>query len=350
MADYYTILGVQPDAAPAEIKKAYRRLAKKYHPDSNNEETQKKFQEIAEAYSVLSDEESRKEYDYWGHDFYQKSARAAGSHASYQEEEDAEHCGACTNRSKAYKEEAPPPKSVRVALYLTLEETLHDVVKELHFKTRQPCPDCQGNPEFSLQTCPDCNGSGTKTIFEMAWGERTRTQTYCHRCKGTGKIPVETCTTCKGLEYIEKEWDFKVKIPAGAYEHQFFFLEDIITPESDRPKTPIFPDKNLLVVILLRENREFTIQSYHIYSEVFVDFATMTLGGVIRIAGIEGIIEYELPPGTKSGSRVRLENKGLTKPPQIGGRGDHYVVVTTYIPQNLTEEQQEALRRFQELL
>lgn len=347
MKSYYEILGVSEDATQEEIKSAYRKLAKKYHPDSKDDDPTAKarFQEISEAYAALSDPELRRKYDYMGHEAFQKT----NNHTTDYETEDG-HCGAC-DLGRKKEEEGPPPKSIRMAVHLTLDETLREVVKPVVFYTKEPCPRCQGeDADIEYVECPVCEGKGRRVQFESSWGYKTRKEVFCNTCRGKGKIPKEICPECHGLGYQEKKWEFEVKVPAGSYERQYFFLEDIVCSGKEKIDQIAREDKNLIVVVLLDEDPRFERKGYHLYATADVDYATLVLGGPVKVPTVEGDVWYTIPEGTQMNVRIRLVNRGLIRPKKMGGRGDQYITLKIKIPQDLTERQKQALRAFRETL
>lgn len=347
MKSYYEILGVSEDATQEEIKSAYRKLAKKYHPDSKDDDPTAKarFQEISEAYAALSDPELRRKYDYMGHEAFQKT----NNHTTDYETEDG-HCGAC-DLGRKKEEEGPPPKSIRMAVHLTLDETLREVVKPVVFYTKEPCPRCQGeDADIEYVECPVCEGKGRRVQFESSWGYKTRKEVFCNTCRGKGKIPKEICPKCHGLGYQEKKWEFEVKVPAGSYERQYFFLEDIVCSGKEKIDQIAREDKNLIVVVLLDEDPRFERKGYHLYATADVDYATLVLGGPVKVPTVEGDVWYTIPEGTQMNERIRLVNRGLIRPKKMGGRGDQYITLKIKIPQDLTERQKQALRAFRETL
>ncbi len=328
MQNYYEILGVSRDASTEEIKNAFRQLAKKYHPDSSgSEEDKERFQEIQEAYAVLSNPDKRKVYDYYGHSAYRSSYHAQHSahqhahgygHSHDHGEDGCANCGGeggegcngdCANCSshgedrKPYREEEDDPElfrhAVRVAVWLEMEETFREVTKRTVFKERTIDPE---------------SGAAQK--------------------------------------YIEKEWEIDVRIPANSYENQRYRLEDVAYGEKSRELVRRLlaenPDNFYTVIILLRDRADYTRQAYHLYHDFKIDFHTLVLGGVIRIPGVTGEILFDLPPCTSPEKKVRIPGQGLNYPPKVGKRGDLYLNLHIKMPGNLTERQRAAFEMLRE--
>lgn len=309
MKSYYEILGVKKDATTEEIKRAYRKLVKKFHPDANkhSDSAKEQFQEISEAYQVLSNEESRKQYDSWGHAAYNRYASQTSRQTQYKDNEYSKengHCGACQG-GKREKESEPPPRSVRVAVSMTYQEILTGAVKSVEVHFHESCSACSGRKDASLEDqqekCPHCHGKG----------------------------------------YVEQKRWVKVRIPARTYEKCFYFLDDVLCEGEEA-----IPRKNIVVIVLLKEQKGFERRNYHLYSVQQVSYMAMVLGGEVELPTIEGMVTYHLEPGTKNGARIRLPEKGLWMPPKIGNRGDQYVTLQVEIPRELSARQKAALQAF----
>lgn len=327
MRNYYDILGISRNATKEEIKTAYRNLAKKYHPDTNSEsdEVKERFQEIQEAYAVLSDPEKRKMYHYYGHEAYRKSYHAqhasgfwgSAAHEAERNKDNTHendhcgscqngahshnadgHCGACEEGRKPAPEEGPPPQAIRIAVWLDLNDTLHTTVKDGYYTERQP-----------------------------------------------------NTTTASPVKFKERNWKFQVKIPAGSYDHQFFLLEDVIYGDTEflTAQKQQNPDKLFVIIVLLRDKPGFIRQGYHLYTDCTVDYHTLVLGGTVTIPALDGEVLLDIPAGTAPEQKLRLINQGLVRPKKMGGRGDLYVKLHIRIPQELTEEQRKAVEKLREV-
>ncbi len=413
MKNYYDVLGVKPDATPEEIKLAYRKLAKQYHPDIDpgNPEHEKRFRRIKEAYDTLIDPKRRRKYDYMGHSAYVKdphfrseffdeedyrtpetddgcgasdgeeghcgscsgkghghthenghcgrcSGHGEGESEDAFEAEDG-HCGACEEHRKDpadEEEELPPPYAIRIAVWMDYEEALQECIKTITFTENIQCPVCMGENADQARVCPDCEGTGRKIIYRYAYPSKTAVEIPCGRCRTTGRLAAKKCPACRGLGYVEKSWTMKVRIPKGAYQQQFFYLEKcLLELDGAEDTSPFFtlPDhqgKQFILIILYREKEGFRNLGGHVHTDVHVDYPTVVLGGSIKIETIEGVIDYPLPPGSRLDRPIRFPRKGLCIPPTLGGRGDHYAHLILDIPTHLNTEQAAALARFRDLL
>ena len=350
MRNYYQILGIRVTASQSDIKKAYRNLMKKYHPDivKNSKADMKKLQEIMEAYKVLSDVKERKRYDEWGHEGYLKHGKWLFREHSYthtstygeshsheghgHDHEHGEcsgdcencssghdhshedgHCGACGSRGPAERKK-PAPGTLRSSVSLTYEETFMGAEKTIELNLRIPCVHCQGqiyDPEQS---------------------------------------PAAKCPYCHGHGYIRKKISVRISLPPRTYEGCFFPLEEILCEnEKEKILAQGVPNiKNIVIIILLKDQAGYQRKSCHLYSSKLVEYTDLVLGGTIQVDTIEGPVSYQLPPGTKDGTRIRLEGKGLWMPPTVGNRGDLHITLHVNIPQALNPEQLALLKAFQE--
>lgn len=355
--DYYEVLGVSRSASDAEIKKAYRALAKKYHPDMNpgDKEAEKKFKEASEAYAVLSDAEKRRQYDQFGHAAFEGGAGGAGGFGGFDFNGadfsdifgdifgDLFGGGARRGRSNGPMKGANIRKSIRI----TFEEAVFGCEKELDLVLKDPCGSCQGTgakPGTSPETCPKCGGKGQVVYTSQSFFGTVQNVQTCPNCNGSGKIIKEKCPDCAGTGYTSSRKKIKVTIPAGIDNGQSVRIRD-----KGEPGINGGPRGDLLVEINVSRHPIFQRQDVHIFSTVPISFAQAALGGDVKIPTVDGDVIYTVKPGTKTDTKVRLKGKGVPSLSNSQVRGDHYVTLVIQTPEHLSAEAKEALRRFDEL-
>lgn len=355
--DYYEVLGVSRSASDAEIKKAYRALAKKYHPDMNpgDKEAEKKFKEASEAYAVLSDAEKRRQYDQFGHAAFEGGAGGAGGFGGFDFNGadfsdifgdifgDLFGGGARRGRSNGPMKGANIRKSIRI----TFEEAVFGCEKELDLVLKDPCGSCQGTgakPGTSPETCPKCGGKGQVVYTSQSFFGTVQNVQTCPNCNGSGKIIKEKCPDCAGTGYTSSRKKIKVTIPAGIDNGQSVRIRD-----KGEPGINGGPRGDLLVEINVSRHPIFQRQDVHIFSTVPISFAQAALGGDVKIPTVDGDVIYTVKPGTKTDTKVRLKGKGVPSLRNSQVRGDHYVTLVIQTPEHLSAEAKEALRRFDEL-
>ena len=355
--DYYEVLGVSRSASDAEIKKAYRALAKKYHPDMNpgDKEAEKKFKEASEAYAVLSDSEKRRQYDQFGHAAFEGGASGAGGFGGFDFNGadfsdifgdifgDLFGGGARRGRSNGPMKGANIRKSIRI----TFEEAVFGCEKELDLVLKDPCGSCQGTgakPGTSPETCPKCGGKGQVVYTSQSFFGTVQNVQTCPNCNGSGKIIKEKCPDCAGTGYTSSRKKIKVTIPAGIDNGQSVRIRD-----KGEPGINGGPRGDLLVEINVSRHPIFQRQDVHIFSTVPISFAQAALGGDVKIPTVDGDVIYTVKPGTKTDTKVRLKGKGVPSLRNSQVRGDHYVTLVIQTPEHLSAEAKEALRRFDEL-
>jgi len=361
--DYYEVLGVPKDADEAALKKAYRTLAKKYHPDANpgNKEAEAKFKEASEAYSVLSDPEKRRKYDQFGHAAFDPGAGGdgggfySGSAADFSDlfgdlfggGGDGGFFGdffGGGRRSGPAANEPVRGANVRTSVRLTFEEAVFGCEKEITVNFKETCSTCGGSgakPGTSPVTCSTCNGKGK--IVQMSrtmFGTMQNVQT-CPNCRGTGKVVKEKCPGCNGTGYNQKRKTFRVTIPAGIDNGL-----SVRMAGGGEPGVNGGERGDLLVECIVSPHPIFKRQDTNIFSTVPISFARAALGGAIRIRTVDGEVEYEVKPGTQTDTRVRLRGKGVPSLRNKNLRGDHYVTLVVEVPTKLTQAQKEALQNF----
>ena len=358
--DYYEVLGVPKDADEAALKKAYRVLAKKYHPDANpgDKEAEAKFKEASEAYSVLSDPEKRRKYDQFGHAAFEGGAGGAGGYGGF------DFNGADMGdifgdifgdffgggRSAYGRSSNGPMRGVnlRTGVRITFEEAIFGCEKEIELTLKDECPKCHGTgakPGTSPVTCPKCNGKGKIVYTQQSFFGQVQNVQTCPDCRGTGKIVKEKCPDCYGTGYISSKKKIQVKIPAGIDNGQ-----SIRIAGKGEPGTNGGERGDLLVEVTVSRSPVFMRQETSIFSTVPISFATAALGGPIKIKTVDGEVEYEVKPGTQTDTKVRLRGKGVPSLRNKNIRGDHYVTLVVTVPEKLTEEQKEALKRFDDAM
>lgn len=356
--DYYEVLGVSKNASDSEIKKAYRKLAKKYHPDSNpgDKEAEAKFKEASEAYAVLSDSEKRSKYDQFGHAAFDGGAGGGGGF-DFSGMDMGDIFGDIFGnfgdffgggRSSGVRSGPSKGANVRTSLRITFEEACFGVEKELELNLKETCETCNGSgakPGTKPETCPKCNGKGQEIFTQQSLFGMVRNVQTCSTCKGKGKIVKEKCSNCYGTGYITKKKKIQVSIPAGIDNGQCVRIR-----EKGEPGENGGPRGDLLVEVIVSNHSSFERRGFDIYTTVPMSYARATLGGDIRIKTIDGDVIYTVKPGTQTNTKVRLRGKGVPtlRNPQV--RGDQYVTLVVQVPTKLNHEQKELLKKFEESL
>lgn len=357
--DYYEVLGVDKNADDATLKKAYRALAKKYHPDMNpgDKEAEKKFKEASEAYAVLSDAEKRRKYDQFGHAAFDGGAGGgAGGFGGFDfngadfgdifGDIFGDLFGGGGRRGGANN---GPMKgaNIRKSVRITFEEAVFGCEKELEVTLKDPCAKCNGTgakPGTSPETCPKCGGRGQVVYTSQSFFGTVQNVQTCPDCHGTGKIIREKCPDCSGTGYISSRKKIKVTIPAGIDNGQSVRIR-----EKGEPGVNGGPRGDLLVEVVVSRHPIFQRQDMHIFSVAPISFAQAALGGDVRIKTVDGDVIYTVKPGTKTDTKVRLKGKGVPSVRNSQVRGDHYVTLVIQTPEHLSAEAKEALRHFDEL-
>lgn len=350
--DYYEVLGVPKNASEADIKKAFRNTAKKYHPDMHpgDKECEEKFKEAQEAYAVLSDSQKRQQYDQFGHAAFDGSAGGGGFDFSGMDMSDifgdifGDFFGGGSRRSSNSPMQGA---SVRLSVRISFEEAVFGCSKELEFTYKEECSTCKGSgakPGTSKETCSKCGGKG-KVVYsrQSLFGMMQNVET-CPECHGSGKVVKEKCTDCHGSGYIAKKMKKIVDIPAGIDNGQSVRVRGYGEPGSNGG-----PRGDLLVEVIVARNQAFERQDMNIFSKASISFAVAALGGDIRIKTVDGEIIYSVAAGTQTGTRIRLKGKGVPSIRNKEVRGDHYVTLIVQTPTGLSKEAKEALRKFDEL-
>lgn len=357
--DYYEVLGVSKDADDAAIKKAYRALAKKYHPDMNpgDAEAEKKFKEASEAYAVLSDAEKRRQYDQFGHAAFEGGAGGAGGFGGFDfngadfgdifGDIFGDLFGGGARRGGRANNGPMKGANIRKSIRITFEEAVFGCKKELEVILKDPCTTCGGTgakPGTSPETCPKCGGKGQVVYTSQSFFGTVQNVQTCPNCGGSGKVIKEKCTSCSGTGYTSSKKKIEVTIPAGIDNGQSVRIR-----EKGEPGTNGGPRGDLLVEVNVSRHPIFQRQDMHIFSTVPISFAQAALGGDVKIQTVDGAVLYNVKPGTKTDTKVRLKGKGVPSLRNSAVRGDHYVTLVIQTPEKLSAEAKEALRRFDEL-
>ena len=355
--DYYEVLGVGRDADDNALKKSYRELAKKYHPDVNpgNEESEKKFKEASEAYAVLSDAEKRRQYDQFGHAAFDAGGGPGGfggfdfSGADFSDIFGDLFGDLFGGGRRGGRGGQGPMKgaNIRKSIRITFEEAVFGCEKEIDVMLKDPCSACNGSgakPGTSPETCQKCGGKGQVVYTQQSFFGTMQNVQTCPTCQGTGSVVKEKCSTCAGSGYTSSKKRIQVNIPAGIDNGQSVRIRD-----KGEPGINGGPRGDLLVEINVARHPIFQRQDMHLFSSVPITYAQAALGCDIRIQTIDGDVIYNIKAGTKTDTKVRLKGKGVPSLRNSSVRGDHYVTLMIQTPEKLSTEAKEALRRFDEL-
>ena len=353
--DYYEVLGVDRNADDAALKKAYRALAKKYHPDMNpgDKEAEKKFKEASEAYAVLSDAEKRRQYDQFGHAAFEGGAGGAGGGFGgfdFNGADFGDIFGDLFGGGRRGGRAGNGPMqgaNIRKGVRITFEEAVFGCEKELEVVIKDPCTTCNGTgakPGTSPATCPKCGGKGQVVYTSQSFFGTVQNVQTCPDCHGTGKIIKEKCSDCAGTGYVASKKTIQVSIPAGIDNGQSIRIRG-----KGEPGTNGGPRGDLLVEVTVSRHPVFGRQDMHIFSTAPISFAQAALGGDVRIKTVDGDVLYNVKPGTKTDTKVRLKGKGVPSLRNKQVRGDHYVTLVIQTPEKLSAEAKEALRNFDAL-
>ncbi|XXF70693.1 molecular chaperone DnaJ [Thermoanaerobacterium thermosaccharolyticum] len=358
--DYYAILGLDRNASDDDIKKAYRTLAKKYHPDLNpgNKEAEQKFKEINEAYQILSDPQKKAQYDQFGDAAFSQGGFNEGDFSGFggfgQGGFDfggfgdifGDIFGDMFGGSTRRKTGPQKGNDIRLNLTLTFEEAAFGVEKEIEVERYEKCDRCNGtgaNPGTNPEVCPDCHGTGEVRITQNTPFGRIVNVRTCSRCHGEGKIIKNPCSKCHGTGKVRKVRKLKVNIPAGIDEGQMVSLRG-----EGEPGERGGANGDLFIVINIKPHKIFKRDGFNVLLKMPISFVEAALGAEIEVPTLDGKAIYSIPPGTQTGTVFRLRNKGI---PHINGRGrgDEFVEVYVDVPKKLTEKQKELLREFDKL-
>ena len=355
--DYYEVLGVDKSASEDEIKRAYKKMARKYHPDLNpdNKEAEEKFKEVNEAYEVLSDSDKKARYDQFGFAGVDPNYGAGAGGGAYGAggfdfgdlgDIFGSFFGGGFNAAQRRNPNAPQRgESIRLSVTISFEEAAFGCEKEVSVDRYETCAVCHGSgcaDGTSPEVCPDCHGSGQVQVRRQTPMGVFATTSPCGRCGGKGRIIKTPCTACRGSGLERKRRTIQAKIPAGIDNGQTISIRG----QGHAGKNG-GPSGDLLITITVRPHELFRREGTSVLCEAPITFAQAVLGAELEIPTIDGKVKYDLPEGTQSGTTFRLKGKGI---PELNGRGrgDQYVTVYIETPRNLNREQKEALKKFAE--
>ena len=354
--DYYEVLGVSKGASEEEIKKAYKKLARKYHPDLNpdNKEAEEKFKEVNEAYEILSDSNKTARYDQFGFagvdPNYGAGAGGGGFDGGFDFGDLGDIFGSFFGGGFGGGRRANPNapqrgESIRLSLAISFEEAAFGCEKEVSVDRMEQCGTCSGSgcaAGTSPEVCPDCHGTGQVQVRRQTPMGVFATSAPCGKCGGKGKIIHQPCPDCRGSGTVRKRKTIQVSIPAGIDNGQTISVRGQGSAGKNGG-----PAGDLLVTITVRPHELFRREGTSVLCDAPITFAQAVLGAELEIPTIDGKVKYDLPEGTQTGTTFRLKGKGI---PSLNGRGrgDQYVTVHIETPRNLNREQKEALKKFAE--
>ncbi len=352
--DYYEVLGVDKNADDAALKKAYRVLAKKYHPDANpgDKEAEAKFKEASEAYAVLSDPEKRRQYDQFGHAAFSGDGGGAGGF-DFSGMDFNDIFGGFgdifgdifgTGRRSGGGNGPRRGSDVRARVRISFEEAVFGCEKEITLTMKEECGHCHGTgakPGTSAETCSKCGGKGQVVYTQQSMFGMVRNVQTCPECNGTGKVIKEKCPECYGSGYKSLRKTISVSIPAGIDNGQAVRIRGKGEPGQNGGERG-----DLLVEVNVSSHNVFGRDGMNLYSTTAISFAQAAMGGDIRIKTIDGDVMFNIKAGTQPNTRVRLKGKGVPSLRNKDVRGDQYVTLTVQVPEHLSSTQKEALKAF----
>ncbi|MGN0436072.1 MAG: molecular chaperone DnaJ [Wujia sp.] len=349
--DYYEVLGITKGASDAEIKKAYRQVAKKYHPDTNpgNAEAEEKFKEAAEAYAVLSDPEKKAKYDQYGHAAFDQNGGPGGFGGfDFSDMGDifGDIFGDMFGGGSRSRQSNGPVKgaNIKTTVRVSFEEAVFGTQEELELPLKDECDVCNGTgaqPGHKPETCSKCAGKGQVVFTQQSLFGMARTVQVCPDCGGSGKIIKYKCSNCAGSGFVKSKKKIQVAVPAGIDNGQSIRIR-----EKGEPGINGGGRGDLLVTVLVDRHPTFQRQEYDLYSSEPISFTQAALGGKITINTIDGPYELEIKPGTQTDTKVKLKGKGVPTLRNKNVRGDHYVTLVVQVPDKLTEEQKSILNQY----
>ena len=355
--DYYDVLGVDKSADATAIKKAYRKLAMKYHPDKNpgDKEAEEKFKEINEAYEVLSDETKRRNYDQFGHEGVNGQGFGGAGGFGGQGFGGFDDIfgdifgdmfgGGFSGGSRQRRRGPERGADIKQRVNISFEEAAFGKKVQVKINRSEECEECHGSgakPGTTKKTCPTCHGSGTVQSVQRTPFGNIASQRTCSTCDGEGEINESPCNKCHGKGSVRKTKTIEVDIPAGIDDGQMIKLSG-----QGEVGEKGGPRGDLYIVVNVQKHDIFTREGYDVYIEMPIRFTQAALGDKLEVPTLDGKVSYTLPEGTQTGTVFRLREKGIPKL-RSNSRGDQYVKVIIDTPKKLNEDQKELLRKFDE--
>ncbi len=351
--DYYEVLGVDKNADAGTLKRAYYKLAKKYHPDTNpgDKVAEEKFKEVNEAYEVLSDPEKKSKYDQFGHAAFDPAMGGGqggyGGFGGFGGFEDIEDIlggmfgGAFGGGSRRTRNAPVKGDDIGASVEISFEEAAFGTKKDISYNRICKCHACNGAGGSDVQTCGACRGSGQVTRVQRIGGMAFQTSATCETCHGTGKIIKNVCNSCRGSGQTRETMKRTITIPEGIDNNNRIVHYGLGNDGRNGG-----PSGNLIIVVTVRPHSIFERDGYNIYCDVPLTVAEATLGAEISVPTLEEKAKYDIPEGTQPGTRFTLKGKGIPYTKEKGKRGDLIFRVTVEIPKGLNEKQKDAMRAF----